>query len=158
MASEAWQARNERARALGYESYYDYRAHDNGRIPPSRPRLEGDELTRARGHRGARDFERSLEHGRVDLVTMIGVDRDEKGRIVSIHVQTITTDGRMRTWRLSGEAADPRRFVSAVSALGPGAGVRLIGSPRLLSSFGEVGGGGLTEEQEEFLSREGTLE
>jgi hypothetical protein len=146
VASEAWQARNERARALGYESYYDYRAHDNGRIPPSEGRLRGDDLARARGHRGAADLQSSLEGGRVALVTMIGVDRDEGGKIVAIHVQTIDNSGRMRTWVVKGDAADPRRFVRRIGAVaGGGVDIRLVGSPRLRRSFGasstvDVGG------------------
>lgn len=54
--SQAYARRNKAARAKGYDSYYDFRAHDNGRIPPGQPRLQGQQLARARGHAAAQDM------------------------------------------------------------------------------------------------------
>jgi hypothetical protein len=40
---------NARARKLGYKSYYDYRIHDNGRVPPGRA-VPAGQRSRLRGH------------------------------------------------------------------------------------------------------------
>lgn len=82
MASAAWERRNARAKALGYKSYYDYRVHGNGKIPPGRPALTGAAKQRARGHRGRADFLASLREG--DLIIMprgiSSVEYDEDAR------------------------------------------------------------------------------
>jgi hypothetical protein len=64
----AYERRDARARALGYENYYDYRLHDNGRLPPGPIEMSPAERARRRGHRGRLDFLRSLGEG--DLIIM----------------------------------------------------------------------------------------
>lgn len=82
-----YQARNERAKALGYKSYYDYRIHGNGKLPPGPIKLEPEERARRRGHRGRVDFLGSLDEG--DLIVMPeglrSVERDTRGRYILIH-------------------------------------------------------------------------
>lgn len=63
-----YERRNARAKALGYRSYYDYRLHDHGRIPPGPLRISKAERARRRGHRGRADFLASLGPG--DLIIM----------------------------------------------------------------------------------------
>src|SRR4029077_20733962 len=95
--------RDAAARAKGYASYYDYRAHDNGRLAPSAPRLSGEQLARARGHIGRAAFLRSLDEG--DLIIMresvSSVERDAQGRykrIVKVVLDAVT--GRERRFVL----------------------------------------------------------
>lgn len=133
--SSSWDKRNARAQALGYRNYYDYRVHDNGRIAPERRPLRGERLTRARGHRGAADFRTLLQSGRVDLLTMIDVERNAAGQVTAIHVQTITAEGKIQSWRLTGDAADPRRFVAIIEGIDPGVPLQLVGSPRLINTL-----------------------
>jgi len=61
---------NARARELGYRSYYDYRLHGSGRIPPGTPPPPAGSAERAaaRGHRGAEDLVRSLRPGDVIIL------------------------------------------------------------------------------------------
>lgn len=73
---------NARARRLGYVDYYDYRLHDNGKIPPGPLRLTEAERRRRRGHSGRADFLADLGEG--DLIIMpyglASVDFDEDAR------------------------------------------------------------------------------
>lgn len=82
-----YERRNQRARALGYKSYYDYRVHGNGKLPPGPIELTTEERARRRGHRGRQDFLSSLDEG--DLIVMPeglrSVERDTRGRYVLIH-------------------------------------------------------------------------
>ena len=98
----AYARRDERARALGYKGYYDYRAHDNGRLAPDAPRLSGQPLARARGHVGAEDLVRDIREG--DVVTLIdGVDAieiDDRGRYVLIRKRVLSFTGRAREYSL----------------------------------------------------------
>lgn len=67
--SAAWERRDAAARAKGYASYYDYRLHDSGRLPPGPlGALSAEERARRRGHRGRKDFLASLSEG--DLIVM----------------------------------------------------------------------------------------
>jgi len=76
-----------RARALGYESYYDYRVHGFGRIPP------GGEVTpemrRAfRGHAGLADLVQAINRPRNRPVEIApqGTERGADGRWKTIRV------------------------------------------------------------------------
>jgi len=66
----AYQRRNARARALGYRSYYDYRVHQHGRIPPDQaaPARGSAERARLRGHRSTADLVRTIRPGDVVVV------------------------------------------------------------------------------------------
>lgn len=100
MASAYWQARNARAIALGYANYYDYRAHDNGRLPPSAPRLQGEMLAVSRGHRGVADFRRAVRSGRVSMAQVYDVERDARGRRRSVSMLVTDVRGRQRLYKL----------------------------------------------------------
>lgn len=63
-----YERRNERAKMLGYRSYYDYRLHDNGRLAPGPIQLTAETRARRRGHRSTGDFLQSLREG--DLIVM----------------------------------------------------------------------------------------
>lgn len=107
---QAWQARNERARALGYESYYDYRVHDYGRQPPTQPRPSGEQLARLRGHRGSADLQREIRAGRVADVDPRMTRRDPKtGRITEVTMIVTYQDGSQRRFRLHGKQLQPAR-------------------------------------------------
>lgn len=123
-----------RARAAGYASYYDYRAHDYGRIPPSEPRARGDRLAALRGHRSAADLDRALRSGRVELVnTMRTVDA--KGRI-GVDVLVTRDDGSTVAYRISDKQA--ARVGQVIDDMGSDA-PPLVGSPRAIASFDDVG-------------------
>src|SRR6266542_1984867 len=100
MASPAWERRNARAQARGYASYYDYRAHEYGRRPPSAPRARGARLAHLRGHRSGADLSRALRSGRVELVNVIQLGPDE------YEVLTTWGDGSQRTYRVKGKQLD----------------------------------------------------
>lgn len=106
MASAAWERRNARARALGYDDYYDYRSHDNGRLPPAAPKLRGPELARSRGHRSSADLNRLVRSRGADLVVIpVGLERDAKGRWTKIDVLVLLPDGSERHFLLRGRQA-----------------------------------------------------
>jgi hypothetical protein len=93
-----YEGRNARARALGYKGYYDYRAHDNGRIPPSRARVTGDALAKARGHRSRADL---IADSRDGLLTVERTERDQKtGRITKVDLLLIDKDGKEKRYTL----------------------------------------------------------
>lgn len=106
--SPAYAKRNQRAQALGYTSYYDYRLHDNGRLPPGPVVVSREERARRRGHRGTTDFLRSLGEG--DLIIMpLGIssiifDENARGGVGAYEeiVKTVVyaTSGRERTFAL----------------------------------------------------------
>lgn len=81
-APSAYDKRNARAQQLGYRNYYDYRLHDNGRLPPGPLRLSVPERARRRGHRGRLDFLRSLGEGDLILLPygLSSVEFDEDAR------------------------------------------------------------------------------
>lgn len=102
MASAAWEQRNERARALGYDSYYDYRAHDYGR---SESKLSGERLRAARGHAGFEDLRAWAREGG-ETVSRI-VERDSKGRRKVVEIQYVDDRG-FRAFRLRGHKVSDR--------------------------------------------------
>lgn len=96
---------NARARALGYASYYDYRLHGSGRIPPDQaPPAPGTaERARARGHRGIRDLERSLRSGDVVILPdgLASIGKDARGNYTRIRVLVVKEDGREQRFTIS---------------------------------------------------------
>ncbi len=99
--SRSYAKRNERARALGYRSYYDYRIHAHGKIPPDQPAPTGNTRARLRGHRSLSDLKQDLKPG--TLVTVQSTDRDPRtGRLKRADVLTVDEKGRQRTYRLTG--------------------------------------------------------
>ena len=107
MASPAYERRNAAARAKGYRSYYDYRAHDNGRIPPTQPRLRGEGLRRARGHAGASDLRRAVKPGTLIVATPDASSRRKDGTYGRVMVTAIGEDGSEREFVLQGAALKP---------------------------------------------------
>ena len=101
MASAGWERRNARARAAGYRNYYDFRAHDNGRLPPSAPALRGELLARSRGHRGASDLQKAVDAGRVSMAQVYDTTKDSSGKVT--HVSMLVTDqrGNQRLYRVA---------------------------------------------------------
>ena len=102
MASEAWQARNARARALGYESYYDYRMHDFGRIAADQPRLSGERGAALRGHRGYGDLTSLLASGRASGIVGSGANRGADGRFQRYDVYVTLRGGSQQFFTLRG--------------------------------------------------------
>lgn len=89
---------NARARRLGYRDYYDYRLHDNGRLPPGPLRISKAERARRRGHRGRADFLASLGEG--DLIILpyglssVEFDEDARdGEGAYVEVTKLVVDG-----------------------------------------------------------------
>lgn len=112
--SDVYARRNARARELGYRSYYDYRAHDNGRIPPAGARLRGEALAEARGHRSAADLARTVRDG--DLVVVSNLRRDpSSGRYSRLEVTVVDLQGRERVFRLTREQATAARLSALAS-------------------------------------------
>lgn len=108
MASRYWQARNARARALGYQNYYDYRAHGYGRTPPGAPRAKGPELRRLRGHAGPEDFRSLVRRGRVEMVIVDATDRDRKtGKFRRARLDVTLDDGGQQDFWLRGSQLTP---------------------------------------------------
>lgn len=127
MASSAWQKRNAAARAKGYRNYYDYRAHDFGKMPPGTPRASGEKLRRLRGHASTSDLNRAIASGRVELVNVVQTGSDPP----TFDVLVVMSDGSQRRYTLKGEQA-VARFTRQLEAEGPDgepARLRVIGTP-----------------------------
>lgn len=119
MASRAWEARNARARALGYDSYYDYRAHSYGRRASSEPRATGPELSQLRGHRSDADFLKRLARGDVELVAGGVVRRNPRGQIVETQVMLVDAKGRESRYTLKKLSRPEReRLSTSLAATG----------------------------------------
>lgn len=129
MASAAYEARNVRARALGYQSYYDYRAHGNGRIPPTQPALSGAALRAARGHTGPADLVREARPG--DLVTAVPdpTSRGKDGTYSRVIVTLVGERGE-RQYVIRRQQMKGGRLDKLVGAL-TGAGAFFSPSPSL---------------------------
>lgn len=96
---------NARARELGYASYYDYRLHGFGRIPPDRPAPAPGTAERAaaRGHRGIRDLERSLRPGDTIILPdgLSAIGKDRRDNYTKIRVLVVKDDGREQRFTIS---------------------------------------------------------
>jgi hypothetical protein len=145
----AYERRDERARAQGYRGYYDYRAHDNGRLPPDQPKLRGEALSRARGHRGAADLERSMRPGM--LVFVEGSERNKDGTYKWVDIRTVDEQGRETTYRLRGAAATSSARLGRILEAGQAAGAVFTPVPSLdVSGLIEDDGDGLDEDMAEL--------
>lgn len=147
MASAAWEKRNASARAKGYASYYDYRAHGFGRIPPDQPRAKGEALRSLRGHASTADFERLLHSGRVELVNVVQTGPARYELLV------ITSDGKQRSFTVRGQKQVDRlqALLRRPEAGGP-EGPAIVGSPKSVRAMladleDELEQEGLTEEE-----------
>lgn len=109
--------RDRSAQARGYRNYYDYRAHDNGRIPPGEPRLKGEPLARARGHRSLSDFLRSGSQEGALVFTDQKGPRKANGQYQWVDLKVVDPDGRERVFRLRGEQASRKNLKRAVRDL-----------------------------------------
>lgn len=109
--------RNRLAQAKGYTSYYDYRAHDNGRLPPGSPGLRGEALGRARGHRSLSDFLRSGSREGVLVFTDNKGPRNAKGQYQWVDLKVVTPEGQERVYRLRGKQASRANLKRAVKEL-----------------------------------------
>lgn len=106
---------NARARALGYASYYDWRAHGSGRVPPDQPRLSGAALARARGHDSRADLQDAV---RADsLVAVSGFSRGADGRFTSINLTHVKPDGSERQYTIRGAALQRDRLIELLAEL-----------------------------------------
>jgi hypothetical protein len=122
-----YQARQARARAAGYESYYGKRVRAGK--PPSAPAPSGVELARARGHLSAADFRRELSEGA--HVYVEGHKRGKDGRISQLDLRVVDgRSGKERTFRLRGKQITRealRRLVDQIER----ENVSLSGTPSL---------------------------
>lgn len=126
--STAYQRRSQRARALGYKSYYDFRTHDNGRLPPEAARPSGEARQRLRGHRAGKDLQRDLREG--DLLVVTDSRRRGDGTYLWVDVKVIDERGRERVYRLSGAQLRTGRLAALVASVSS-AGAVLSPSPSL---------------------------
>lgn len=120
-----WQARNERAQALGYRNYYDYRVHDYGRQPPGRP-VDTSIRQSTRGHAGLREllaFIAQPRRNRIDFIAPIGQERGPDGRWKLIRVDVGIRGGRPdRHFYLRGRSISHDNLVMLRQAIAhPGA-------------------------------------
>lgn len=106
---------NERARALGYESYYDYRVHGYGAIPPGAEVTPG--MRRAyRGHAGLRDLIEAINRpsNRPIEIQPQGMQRGSDGRwqVIRIGATFRTRTGRVYqlSYYLRGQYASSRNL------------------------------------------------
>lgn len=114
--SAVYQRRNERARALGYRSYYDYRTHDNGRLAPDQPRPKGQRLKRLRGHASAQDLIKEIKQG--ELVLVDDYLRDRKtGRYRWVDLKVLDRNSRERIYRLRDKQLEVKWLRKLVKAI-----------------------------------------
>lgn len=91
--------RQERARTLGFESYYARRVRRGA--PPSAPRPSGRELRAARGHAGFRDLLRELGDGDIIGIDGAASTRDPTtGRWTNVKIHVIDVNGREHTYTM----------------------------------------------------------
>jgi hypothetical protein len=128
MASAAYERRDARARALGYRSYYDYRAHGNGARAPSEPRLSGESLARARGHRGASDLQGALRRGDVELINVVHSGGAEYQVLIT------RADGSTQSYTVRGQKK-AAAIQQQISGLGPAA-PKVVGTDTSRKKFG----------------------
>lgn len=128
--SPAYERRNQRARALGYKSYYDYRAHDNGRVAPDAPPVRDERLGRLRGHRSARDLEQSIREGSIVMVVNHSERDSQTGRYAWVEIVSVDPSGRERSFRLRGKQLAQKELDKTVSRIEKRGGV-LSPSPSL---------------------------
>lgn len=102
--SAAWARRNARAINLGYDSYYDYRVHGYGKLPPSAA-VDPRERPALRGHRSFKDLRRDVGEG--DVVSVLSTKRDLRGRVTEMQVVVLGFDGKERTYTLKGKQLTP---------------------------------------------------
>lgn len=98
--SSAYSRRNARAQAAGYRNYYDYRTHDNGRLPPGSPRPKGSALDRLRGHNSGAAFKARIREG--ELVLVDDYQRGKDGRYKWVDLKVLDVNGDERIYRLKG--------------------------------------------------------
>ncbi len=130
-----WDARNERARDLGYRNYYDYRAHGYGRDAPTQPAARGEDLARLRGHRGPSDL--AAVANRVEVLTIMPGTRNAKGQWTSALVLVEMNDGTTRQYRIPASHLKNRdRMADLYSTLVSGGGGGVVVD--VYSMFGEA--------------------
>lgn len=102
----AYKRRTARARLLGYRSYYDYRIHNYGELPPER-KVSPSMRERLRGHRSYRDLVFALERLPAGAqVAPMGLGRDPaSGRWQGVSFLLLYPDGREREYVLRGRQA-----------------------------------------------------
>lgn len=122
--------RSERARELGYGSYYERRVRA-GR-PPSAEAPTGERLRLQRGHAGPADLEDLLRRGRVLILNQEPVgERDPKtGRYREVRVTAQLDDGSQRSFRLRGRQLEADRLRPLRQAA-VGGGVDVYTNPSL---------------------------
>jgi hypothetical protein len=114
--SPAYERRNARARSLGYRSYYDYRIHGNGSIPPAAAAATGEARQRLRGHRSAADLRRAIREG--TTVSIAGhSERDSNGQYRWLELSVLSPDGSERTYRLTGKQLQKQQLGRLVGEL-----------------------------------------
>jgi hypothetical protein len=99
-SSTPYQRRNQRAQALGYRNYYDYRVHNHGKSPASAARPRGESLARLRGHRSSADLRREAAEG--TLMIVVASARGKDGQYKWVDVNVVDHRGRERVYRLRG--------------------------------------------------------
>lgn len=123
MASAAYERRNAAARAKGYESYYDYRAHGNGSRPPAATRLKGEALRVARGHAGRADLAREMRPGTLITATPDPTSRKKDGTYSRVYITAIFEDGTEREYTLKPGKMKPGEYDKLISDLTQAGGV-----------------------------------
>lgn len=104
----AYARRNARARAQGYESYYDYRVRGQSKGTPSTPRATGEKLARLRGHVGPGDLARDARDGDYLVAGAVVWHPQSRAKVglwerrVRITVTRIDTQGRSHEYVLHG--------------------------------------------------------
>jgi len=142
---------NARARALGYKSYYDYRIHGSGKIPPGEP-VRGEALARARGHRSLADLEDLVARGKVTNIVATPVGRRKPdGTYPRVHVDawTIGPDGKPKRvdFRLTGKQLN-RANLRRLKGTMDNQGVFYVDTPSL-SLMKYIRPGGKDEDEDE---------
>lgn len=153
MASTAWQKRNAAARAKGYRNYYDYRAHDFGRMAPGTPAAKGERLRRLRGHAGPGDLRRALRSGRVELINAVQTGDDPP----TFDVLVVYTDGTQRSFTVKGKDAidDLAGQLQKAGPDGEPAKLRVIGTPNALKKLQQMQADAEAEEAQAEFEAEG---
>ena len=111
----AYARRDARARAAGFDSYYDQRVRGGQTATPGSAKPHGQQLARARGHAARADLLRALKPG--DLVFSEFDRRDEKGKFTALQLRLVDLRGREREYLLSGRQLKCRQMRELVERI-----------------------------------------
>ena len=124
-------ARQARARARGFESYYGERVRGGARARPSAAAPSGVELRRARGHLSMADLVDLVERGKVETIAQTPGPRGAGGEYESAVIDVTLQNGDRLTFRLRARELERDKLDDLRGALATGGGADVYSNASL---------------------------